>query len=288
MMDDARAFLLSGEMGLDEYLGMLTTAARDEHPLVVHQACDALNWLTPLTIEVPRLRDAFRDLLVNQSERLGLTARRDETPGDTALRERVTQSRVGLDPEFARALAARYSALDREEPEVVEAVCMAYARGAGSEEYNALRRRFREARSPSTMMAFAGAMGCLPRDDWILECLGMVSSGEMQHVPWIHMASAILWRNPAHYSAVWTFLTERLEAALPALSSGGALTSALLQWAIPAIGLGRPVEMRRWLADHPLPDTDVGRRKGLEVLEALQSVLERSGRSAPAPGARAG
>jgi tricorn protease interacting factor F2/3 len=285
LLDDARAFLLSGEMELPEYLRVLDHAALDTSALVANQACDALSWLAPLTLDVLALRDAFRRVIVAQCERLGLASRTGEPPADAVARERVVQARVSLDAAFARRLANEYPRVDRTAPELEEATYMAFAANAGPTEYTELRRRFREAPPGLAARAVAGGFGCLPRDEWILECLGLVATGEMQLAAWMHLLNIVFWRNPGHYSALWSFLTDRLEACLPALSTGGSTTAYLLQCAIPCVGLGRPEAMKQWVADHPLPGTEEARKKGLDVLEALVSIMGRiRGMGEPARG----
>jgi hypothetical protein len=110
----------------------------------------------------------------------------------------------------------------------------------------------------------------------------MIGEGTMQQPAWSHLFAFILWRNPARYSAVWTFLTERLDACLPALASGGATTDYMLQWSVPSVGLARPEAMRRWVTEHPLPETEEATKKGLDMLAALLSVRDRAVRRDPA------
>jgi tricorn protease interacting factor F2/3 len=276
VLNDAMTFLLAGEMGLPDYLGVLGRVVEERSAQVVTEAYTGLTWLLPIARRVPPLEHAFREIFVAQSDRLGFEPVPGEPAADTALRERVHRARVALDPEFARRLAKEYPRVDSLDPSMTEAIYQAYAAGAGPTEYAELRRRLRESPPGPAGRAVASGLALLNRDDWLLECLDQVRTGEMQLSSWVRMALWGLWFNPDRSGAYWTFFNERLEQALPKMSAGGWTIATLLEFGIPCVGLDRPEEMRRWVADHPFPEGEEGAKKGLDLLDAYTQTLARS------------
>jgi len=160
---------------------------------------------------------------------------------------------------------------------MTDAIYMAYAATAGPDEYAELRRRFREAPPGPTARAVAGGLAMVGRDDWLLECLGLLGTGEMQLSSWVRLGLTGLWFNPDRNGAYWTFLTERLEGSLPMMTTGAGMLALLLQYCIPYVGVTRPDAMRRWVAEHPFPESAEGAKKGLDLLDVYLRTLERSG-----------
>ncbi|MGP8077689.1 MAG: M1 family metallopeptidase [Thermoplasmata archaeon] len=275
IQNDSVAFLLSGELGLSEYLDILRRVGPDSEAMVVRHAFDALTWLYPLVRRFPRWERAYREVFAAQGDRLGLTVLPGESANTTALRDPVSRARVALDPGFRRELAKYYGRADALAPEVAEAVYMAYAAEAGPDEYASLLRRFREAPPGLEGRRVAGGLASLTRDDWILECLELLRKGEMQLSSWSRMTLSTLWLNPDRAEAYWTFLTTRLEQSLPALQSGSWSLPLTLQYSIPVAGLSRPREMHEWVARQHLEGGEEGAKKGLDMLDVFTRVLDR-------------
>jgi tricorn protease interacting factor F2/3 len=275
ILDDSRAFLLAGEIGLPEYLDLLGRVVHETDSLVVNQAYDSLEQLFTIAHQIPAWEAMYRKIFVAQTERLGFTPRPGEPDADASLRERVVRARVALDPPFARELAGRYHDLEKLAPEVTGPVLMAYAATAGPAEYAELRRRFREAPPGPSAREVAAAMAFLGRDEWLGECLDLLGTGEMQQSAWMRLVQMALWLNPDRSGGFWSFLTGRLGKALPNLSEAG-VVGYLLKYAVPMIGVTRPELMRRWVVEHPVPGGEEGAKKGLELLNVFVRTLDRA------------
>jgi tricorn protease interacting factor F2/3 len=275
LLDDSFAFLLSGEIGLPEYLDLLSRVGEEHDALVVNQALGTLAWTYPIVHRVPRFETAFRKIFTDQAERLGLAARSGEAPSETALRQGVLSARVVLDPSFARSLAHRYEELPTLEPEVTGPGFMAYATTGGEAQYAELRQRLKEAPPGPAARALATGLALVNRDTWLGECLDLLGTGELQRSEWLSLIGTAMEFNPDRSAALWSFLTQRLESNLPKLSSGSWGVGSLLQIAIPQVGLTRPDEMRQWVGGHPFPEGEIGAKKGLELLDVFVATFDR-------------
>ena len=275
LVSDGIALFFSGATDLDRYLDLLRRVAADSDPLVVSEALAIYRSAFPLVHQIPRWEATLREVVVSQSERLGLDRTAGETDRTRLLRQGIVSARVRLDPPFAVSLAARYPRLDTLEPELIPSVLSAYATTAGPEQYAVLRTRLANAPTAEAAQQVAAALGTVDREEWVRECLELVLKGEVLVGPWIDLFASALITNPDRSNAVWTFLVERIDALAQA-AAGTAMMGLLLQHAVPLLGLTRATEMRSWIAGRSFVESDQGVRKGLDLLEVYARVLARS------------
>jgi tricorn protease interacting factor F2/3 len=276
LVDDGLALLFAGTLDLEAYLEILRRLATETDPLVLAAVVDLSGLRYPLVHRVPRWAEVLRQVVVAQSERLGLAAAPGEPDRTRALREAMTLARVRFDAGFARQLAARYATLDSVEPEVARAVLAAQAITANPETYAELRSRLAATASAERKGQLAGALGQVPRDDWLREGLELVFSGELLIGPWFHLLGSALTSNPERAGAVWAFLSERGDALFKLLAGTGS-QGPVMQEVVPLLGIAYPREVRAFVASHPIPDAARALAKGLDLLAVYERVLERAG-----------
>ncbi|EQD50071.1 hypothetical protein B1B_11367, partial [mine drainage metagenome] len=88
--------------------------------------------------------------------------------------------------------------------------------------------------------------------------------------------------NPAGRSVAWAWFRAHL-AELEERLKGTSMLGDLLEGAIPVLGLDYPEEVRRFFAEHPVPEGERGRRNGFALLEAAERLRARLGVGRPHP-----
>ncbi len=276
LLNDGLALFLAGTITLDEYLELLRPVVGETEPFVVTGALAALETgFLSVVGRLPKWRDALRAIVVAQTERLGAAAADGEPERVRSLRESVTMTRVVLDPAFAESLATEFDRLDRVDPERVRPILVAYARRAGEPEYRGLRERLAAASTAGERMRWALALGAVPNDAWVEECLGLLLEGKLLVEPWLTIFQSVLSLAPERSGAVWAFLTKHVDA-LKGLFAGSPILLGILRYSLPVVGLGRSAEVKRWVAAQSFPESGRAVTTGLDVLDVLERVLARA------------
>ncbi|MGI0131440.1 MAG: M1 family metallopeptidase [Thermoplasmata archaeon] len=273
-LHDARAFLLSGDYSLEEYLQTMR-AARDSTDLVsVEEVTQSLHLFGACLIDLPRFRESAREFCRAQLERLGEASVPGEPATDDTLREWLAWKRVPVDEEYSRVLAARFASIDREPPWIRPAVTTAYGRWAAPAALDRLLERAVSPESESATQA-CEAIECFPTSEMVWRALdrgfGSVRLGDLfLHLIW----SAA--RNPVGRAALWDWLPAHLRE-LERRSQGTYLFSLTLDFILPLVGLGREEAVRQYFAAERFPEGAIGIRTGLETLEAVSRMRARIG-----------
>jgi tricorn protease interacting factor F2/3 len=286
MVHDAGAFLLSGDLGLAEYLDTLRAVEGAEEFATIEDSCQFLEFVDPLLLPIEAFRTAARSFYHSQLDRIGLVPRSGESDLVPVLRESVTWGLVRCDEAFARSLLPRMDSLRTEPAALRQAILGAYA--AQGPRDSALERLFAIVRGPESDLALCAtlALRVLPSDAERAEALGQALAPGVR----LFLASRLLpalAAAPSFRAPVWRWLTEQLRE-FERRGRGGPLLAQLLLRTLPRAGLGRLEEVRHFFAAASFPEGNLGARKGLDYLETLTRLQDRLVRSgdlrAPARG----
>ncbi|MGI0071160.1 MAG: M1 family aminopeptidase [Thermoplasmata archaeon] len=273
-LHDARAFLLSGDYSLDEYLALLH-AVRDATDLVtVEEVAQSLHVLGPILSDVPAFGAAAREFCRAQLDRIGEVPRPGEPESNDTMRDWVAWMRVPVDDDYARSLAPRFAAVDREPPAMRQAIATAYARWGPSDALDRLMERAVGADSD------AAGHAC-----WAIEGFrdpALVDAALERGRPSVRLADLyvrLVWgasKNPDGRAVLWPWLTTHLRE-LERRAQGTYLLAYMLDGILPSLGVGREEEVGRYFAAERFPEGAIGIRTGLETLEAARRLRERIG-----------
>jgi tricorn protease interacting factor F2/3 len=273
-LHDARAFVLSGDYELAEYLGLLRAIASVDDGITVEEVTQTLQTLGPVLSDVPEFVEAARTYLAAQSERLGETPTPGERQERPAMREAVSWRRVLVDDEYARAMSSRFDRVDTEPVAVRRAIQVACARSGTPEFVDRFYERATGADSDAAGQVCFAAEG-LPDDATMRalldRCLASIKLGDL-FSPLLISAG----RNPRARAAFWTWLSENLRE-LERRAQGSYLLAYSLEIILPCFGIGREREVREFFERDKFPEGAVGIRAGLEMLEATARLRERLG-----------
>ena len=272
LLNDAEAFLLSGDYSLDEYLRVILSVRSATDYLTVAEACLGLDQLLPFLRDHSGFRGASQQFYRAQLERLGWTARAAEPDTNGLLRESLGLGLSRLDDEVARDLSGRFGGIDSEDPALRPAIAWSHARWGGT---GAIDRLLTRAKAADTDQSFhaARALGGLPDPALLAQALDQIFAPGMRLGNSLYLLQGIA-RNPEGRGVTWEWLTRNLRE-FERRAKGSPLLSLALQFTIPEVGAGRPTEVREYFGREEFPGAAVGIANGLELMEVMARVRAR-------------
>jgi tricorn protease interacting factor F2/3 len=273
VLHDLAAFVLSGTVEWATYARFARSLGVTSDRLVAEEVVDGLTESALLRPTTAAVQEEARSFLADLTDRVGVERRSGEPPATGILRERAMRARAMVDAGFARALAERFVAWDRLDPDLRAAVAIARARTEGAAGYHELRRALERSLSEAEALRLEVALAWSEEPSLVASTLELVRSPSFNrgHVGTVvaHVAS-----NPVGRPLVQPWL-ERHLPELRETFRGSATLSALLENAIPYAGLGRAEATAAFYRDHPVPDAARGIAKGLERLELFERFRAR-------------
>ncbi len=279
-LHDARAFLLSGDFALKDYLDLVRDVRSAEDLLTIEEVTQSVFGLGPVLRDAPGFAATAREFTAEQLDRLGERPRSGEPEGNDIAREWLARIRVRFDDDYARALAARFATVDREAPAFREAISIAAARYGSPQDHEELLRRTGGPDGEAALQACHAIEG-LPSSELVIRFL----DHGLEAMRMSDLLVPATWgaaRNPTAGGPVWDWLRTHLRE-LERRAEGSYLMTYTLDAILPWIGVGRDAELRAYFAAERFPSGSIGIRNGLEVLEAVGRLRARSGLP-PAPG----
>jgi tricorn protease interacting factor F2/3 len=270
--EDLFAFLLSGNASFDRWHSFIEKSIDESDPLVVHGILDQLRQLELPLYGNPVFVDLYRRFFGAQTRRLGLTSKPSETDLDRRLRDSAIRGRMLFDPEFARDLAARFPEYDHLDPDLRQAVVIAYAQVGGAPVAEELWERLREG-SDADRQQIVRALGSFDDPVALAAALERGSGGEISVslFPYALMEAAHRSRSRP---VVWKWFLDRGGAFLQALSGTSTLHFVVEGLAL-CEGTDHPKETRQYFTEHPIAGGERGVQKGLEYADLFAGLRAR-------------
>jgi len=180
------------------------------------------------------------------------------------LRGTVASRLLFVDDDYADGLAAKFKEYDKVEPDMKQAVALAYARRTG--DFDGLVKAFRSTSSDEDKTRILNAMTAFADQTLLKRTLDFAVSGEVkrQDVRTTVLAAA---GKPNAQTVTWAWLRSNLEKLREFYRGTGILSGTLLGM-IPILGVGRVSEVERFFDDHEIPEAHVGISAGLEKMRA--------------------
>ena len=282
--EDLFAFLLSGDVSFERYRSFIERAVDDSDPLVVHAVVLQFSLLVTPLFDDPEFVDLYRRLLSAQTRRLGFASKPGESDMDRRLRDSALRNRLLLDPAFAAEMAARFPQYDQLDPDLRQAVAMAYAQVGGASARDALWQRL-QAGNDAQQQEMARALGAFEDPAEVAAALERAGRGEMpfSQIPWMLFEAV---RRPTSRPVVWNWFLREGARALEGLA-GTSFLHFVYEELVAAVGTDRPQELREHFLRHPVVGAERGIQKGLEYAELFARLrARREAERAAAPGWR--
>jgi tricorn protease interacting factor F2/3 len=279
--EDLFAFLLSGDGTFDRWKSFVERCIDETDPLVVHGVQGQLRQLALPLYGNPAFVDLYRRFYAAQTRRLGLTPRPGDTDMDRRLRDYSIRGQLMFDPEFTRELAAKFPEYDRLDPDLRQAVAIAYAQVGGAAVAEELWKRLREG-DDAAKYQMVRALGSFDDPAALAATFERASAGEMtvSHLPYALMEAVY---HPSSRPVIWKWFLERGGAFLQSLA-GTSTLHLVVEGLAMVEGTDHPEETRRYFAEHPVIGGERGIQKGLEYADlfaGLRARLQAPTASAP-------
>jgi tricorn protease interacting factor F2/3 len=279
---DLYAFLLSGDVDLERYLGFVERSTFSTERLVVEEIGRELvgraSPREPVGIEFvigtnAKFHQVTGTFLREQYHRLVEHREAGEPSTNGTLRAIVTRALVWNDPGFARTFASRYTEWESLDPDLRGPAAIAYARSGGASEHANLCERLRATEDEATASLVEVALTSFSDPALLEATLGMLRTPAVNrgHIP------GLLWRlsmNPAGRGPTFDWLTKNLDGISEDFPGTG-FVGDILERTLPFLGLARRPEVERFLSAHAWPESERGTRKGLAVLGLTSRLAEK-------------
>jgi tricorn protease interacting factor F2/3 len=263
IVSDAFSFLLSGRINFTHYTSILQKFAREQDYLPAYEVSNQLSILyTILPAQITEIAKTFHRL---QLEILG--AKHDEN--SRILRGLMASRLTLVDDTYAAEMATKFNELEKVEPDMKQAVVLAYARSTS--DYETLLKGYGESASDETRVRFLNAMTAFRSESLIRRALEFALSGEVkrQDVRTVILAAA---EKPEAKNVTWAWLQSNVEKLRSLYQDTGILSGTFLSL-IPILGIGRIIEFEEYFNQHKMPEADVGIKAGLEKLRAYDRLV---------------
>ena len=286
---DLAAFLLSGDAAPERYYRFLDAARSEADPLVVIEIASQLAATSPgrsllvlgaLVGDRERFRRPAAAFLSAQMDRLGFAARPGEPELEPVARGAVASASVPFDAALRAELAGRFPDYDRLDPDLRWPTLFAVASLGAEPEFDRLLKALANAPNEGEALRIERALARFPQPHLIARALELATTPVFNraHLPSVVREAAL---NPAGRSVTW----EWVRTTLPQKEDdyrGSSIVGRSLEYALPYVGLGRALEVRRALAARPFKEGERGTLKGLEILELYERLLRAVDGASPA------
>ncbi len=259
----AFAFLLSGKMPFNDYLALLKRFNEEGDYLPASEVSDQLSLLhTILPANVSEVSITFH--------RAQLKILRERTDENSSMLRGIVASRLALvDGAYASELASKFKEYGQVEPDMKEALAVAYARSTCN--YDELVSVYRESRSDEERVRLLHAMTAFRDESLLIRCLAFALSREVKKQDLGGVVFTIT-ENPDARNVSWNWLRANT-GRIRKLYQGTGLLSAIFLSTIPILGVGRIQEVEEFFRGNRMPEAERGIMAGLEKLKAYDKLV---------------
>ena len=271
MVNDYFAFLKAGKINLDQYLESIRPFTKLDEYVVAQELSGQFSTLSLIMPESKKLIPVAREFYRHHLSRLG-----DKKPGedenDGVLRGSLALNLAMIDSEYADELAPKIDSFFKVDPDVRQAVAVAYA--SVHNDFKKLDRLFEESKTDEDRIKIISGMSWLNGDGNFRNLLGLIENDRVkkQDSMRVYMGASI---NPGQRNNMFSEMTGAIKT-VEKYFEGTGYTGMMLEAIIPYLGIGRKEEMRKYLETVREDSFSKGINKGLEILE-IYSRLVASG-----------
>ncbi len=276
LLDDLFAFLEAGTADFAQYRSFAEAALDSKDYLLVSQLQSQLATLVRLMEYRGPVAELERKFLSRQRSRLGTDPVPGEPENNAALREPLFHESAVAEPEVAEMLAGRFPHYEKEDSALRQAILTGYVREGGARAFDDLRERLLKEGRDEEGVRLVIALAQTKDPARVEELVSLTLSGKVNRIYLIY-GLAYSARTPEGTVASWEACHRHWKEILKVVS-GTPYVAQLPDLGIPAWGLKRPAEVRKFFQDQEHPEMARGIRNGLERLalnEGLRSRLPR-------------
>jgi len=266
IISDELAFLLAGKISISDYQSMLQ---RFYGCLEALPAQEVSNQLSLLCLIMPsRFKEFSRQFHLSELKLL-----EGKTDENSMMFRGVVAKRISMvDDKYAAELGSRFANFGEVEPNLKEAVLVAYARA--SADFDSILARYKASSSDEEKIWLINSMMSFKDPALVRRSFELANTGEVKRQDIINMLTAASG-NPDARDVAWEWLKTNL-GKLNELYKGTGVLSRVFTSIIPILGLYRSEEIEGFFKENPLPEAVSGINAGIERLH-IYDKLARSG-----------
>jgi len=246
LVNDAKAFLLSGHMPFKEYLSLLARYEHEEEYLPAFEASDQVDFL--YQIAPGKMADTSRRFQKSQLKIL-----EGKTDENSSMLKGIVAARLTLlDEAYAKEQGAKIKDLANVEPDMKVSVAMGYARS--SNDYDGLIDRFKNSTTDEERLRYLQGLASFKKPELVAKTLEFALSGNVKRQD-IRNMLLFATANPHAKSATWQWFKNNIERLIK-MYEGTAQLSNMMRAYISIVGVGRAGEAESLFNQHPIPGAD--------------------------------
>jgi tricorn protease interacting factor F2/3 len=258
LINDAKAFLLSGRTSYKEYLSLIDRYLNEEEYLPAIEISDQLSFLYQIaSSELVEISRKFHSSGLKIFE-----GKKDDN--STTLKGVIAARLTLLDDAYAKSAGSRFKDLASVEPDMKRSVVMGYARS--SNDYDGMISRYTKSTTDEERLRFLEGLVSFKNPELIAKTLDFALSGKVKRQD---VRNVILYAtaNPDGKIALWEWFKKNM-AKLEQMYTGTAQFSIILREYLSIIGVGRAAEVERFFSEHKVIGADIALER-LRVYDKL-------------------
>jgi tricorn protease interacting factor F2/3 len=258
LINDAKAFLLSGRMPFKEYLNLVEKYQNEEEYLPAIELSDQLSFL--YQIAPSKLAETSR-----RFHSAGLKIFETKKDDNSTTLKGVIAARLTLlDDAYAKSAGSKFKDLASVEPDMKRSVVMGYARS--SNDYDGLISRYTKSATDEERLRFLEGLVSFKNSELISKTLDFALSGKVKRQD---VRNVILYAtsNPDGRTVVWQWFKKNM-TKLEAMYAGTAQFSIILREYFSIIGVSLAAEVEKFLNEHKVIGADIALER-LRVYDQL-------------------
>jgi tricorn protease interacting factor F2/3 len=261
LINDAKAFLLSGRMPFKEYLSLIAKYEKEGEYLPAIEVSDQLSFLYQIApsklVEISR---KFHSAGLKTFE-----ARKDDN--STTLKGIIAGRLTLLDDAYAKVAGSKFKDLANVEPDMKRSVVMGYARS--SNDYDGLVGRYLKSATDEERLRFLEGLVSFKNPELIAKTLDFGLSGKVKRQD---VRNVILYAtaNPDARTAIWQWFKKNM-ARLEEMYAGTAQFSIILREYFSIVGVGLAADVEKFFSEHKVIGADIA----LERLRIYDHLAKR-------------
>jgi tricorn protease interacting factor F2/3 len=258
LMNDAKAFLLSGRMPFKKYLSLVEKYQNEEEYLPAIELSDQLSFL--YQIAPSKLVETSRKFH-SAGLKIFETKKDDNS---TTLKGVIAARLTLLDDAYAKSAGSKFKDLANVEPDMKRSVVMGYARS--SNDYEGLINRYTKSTTDEERLRFLEGLVSFKNPELIAKTLDFALSGKVKRQD---LRNVIFYAtaNPDGRTVVWQWFKKSM-TKLEAMYAGTAQFSIILREYFSIIGVGLAAEVEKFFSEHKVIGADIALER-LRVYDQL-------------------
>jgi tricorn protease interacting factor F2/3 len=262
LVNDAKAFLLSGRIPFKEYLNLVEKYKMEEEYLPAIEVSDQLSFL--YQIAPAKLIETSRKF--HSAGLKAFETKKDDN--STTLKGIIAARLTLLDDTYAKMAGSKFRDLADVEPDMKRSVAMGYARS--SNDYDGLIARFLKSTTDEERLRFLEGLVSFKNPELIAKTLDFALSGKVKRQD---VRNVLLYAtaNPDARTSVWQWFKKNM-AKLEQMYSGTAQFSIILREYLSIIGVGLTGEVEKFFSEHKVTGADIALER-MRIYDQLASKI---------------